>query len=467
MAADRGRRSPASAWLAAKAWTARRGTVRVRTTLGATLVVAVALAVGGWGLVTVLKASLVRDLTTAAQLRADDVAKLLQSGHAPRIDSTDAGDSSLVQIVDPASGTVIASSANLAGEPAVLTRPLARPSTRSRLPAGEGEFRVVTVVVATPSGRFLVVVARSFGPVHESVRQVSTLLLEGLPVLVLLVAGVTWAVTRRALRPVEAMRREAESISSSALDRRMPLPAGHDEVARLAHTMNAMLDRLEQGRIRQQQFVSEASHELRSPLATIRHQLEVAQAHPGEYTVAALAVGVEPEAKRMADLIDNLLTLARLDERPDAATDRPVDLDDLVFVEADRLRRHGKVFVDTGAVSGGRCGGEATALSQAIRNLADNAERHAATRVRFELATDESTVTLVVADDGPGIPPGQEEQIFRRFWRLDESRTRTEGGAGLGLAITAAVVAAHHGSIEVRNEPNGGARFEIKLRARN
>jgi signal transduction histidine kinase len=286
-----------------------------------------------------------------------------------------------------------------------------------------------------------------------------------LPVLLLVVGGTTWQVAGRALAPVEAMRREVDEISSARLHRRVPLPAGDDEIARLAATMNRMLDRLEQSQVRQRRFVSDASHELRSPVSSIRQHAEVALAHPERTNVDDLAATVLAEELRVERLVDDLLLLARLDEHALPLHHRPVDLDDLVLEEARRLRRTTPVGVDTTGLSAARVVGDAAALRRVLRNVAENAARHCRTRVAFALRQDGRRVVLEVDDDGPGIPLADRQRVFERFVRLDDARARDGGGSGLGLAIVAEVVAAHGGGVAIEKSPLGGARVRITLSA--
>jgi signal transduction histidine kinase len=439
----------------------RLGTVRVRTTVVATLVVGIALVVGGLLLVRLLHSSLVDNVQTAAELRARDVAASLEGG-AARSTLTVAGEEkSLIQVLDR-TGTVVASSDNVAGEPPVAHLAAVDARTIERLPISDHDpYRVVAR--QTKDHQFTVLVAQSLGPADSSTALVGRVLFAGIPILLVLVAGTTWMVAGRALRPVERIRAQVAAISAQELDRRVPEPTGEDEIARLARTMNAMLDRLERSQDRQRRFVSDASHELRSPIATIQHQLEVALAHPEGFTVNELANELLPEDRRMAHVVEDLLLLARADEDILRVGRRPVDLDDLLLTEAGRLRQRGKVSVDTAAISAGRVLGDRAQLARLVRNLVDNAERHAASTVSLGLETSSNTVRMTVADDGAGVPAAERERIFERFTRLDDARARDSGGAGLGLAIVAEVARAHGGSVGVDGDL--GVRFVVTLPA--
>lgn len=441
--------------------------MRVRTTLAASAVVAIALLVGGLGLLAVLKESLRDNVETSARLRAEDVAALIRSGLAPEdlsVEDPPDDDVSLVQVVDE-EGRVIVASANVAGEPAVADLQDGRSRRVSGLSISpEDSYLVVADAVETADGSLTVLVARALEPTDETIASVARALAVGLPVLLLLVSLTTWVVVGRALRPVAAISAEVRSITDIELDRRVPEPAAEDEIGQLARTMNAMLGRLQRARDRQRQFVSDASHELRSPIASIRHQLEVALAHPEGADLSLLADGVLQEDLRMQQVVEDLLLLARGDEG--AGTGRqPVDLDDIALAEARRLRAGGGPSVDTTEVHAARVQGDPAHLARAVRNLVDNAARHASTRVAISVGVEDSTAVLRVDDDGPGIEPADRARVFERFTRLDDARARGSGGSGLGLAIVAQVTAHHAGEVRCLAAPGGGARFEVRLPA--
>jgi signal transduction histidine kinase len=445
--------------------------MRIRTTLAASAVVGLALLIGGVGLLGVLRRSLEDNVATAGRLRAADVVGLLESGASPNelsVETDPDGDkeTTVIQVVD-ASGTVRLASSNIDGKPPVAQ--LASGESRRVKGVGispEDPYLVVAEVTKPIDGeRFTVLVARALEPTDETMTRVLRVLLVGLPLLLVLVALTTWTVVGRALRPVAAITSEVRSITDAELDRRVPEPPGDDEIGHLARTMNAMLARLQRARDRQRQFVSDASHELRSPIATIRHQLEVALAHPETADLPTLANDLLDEDLRMQRVVDDLLVLARSDERDDTLSRHAVDLDDLAVAEAHRLRTEGRVRVDAASVHAARVAGDPTALSQVVRNLVDNAARHASGRVSIAVAVDGDDAVLLVEDDGPGIPAADRDRVFERFTRLDDARSRTSGGAGLGLAIVAQVVEAHGGTVTCGDAPGGGARFEVRLPA--
>jgi signal transduction histidine kinase len=228
--------------------------------------------------------------------------------------------------------------------------------------------------------------------------------------------------------------------------------------------MNEMLERLEAAQTRQARFVSDASHELRTPIAVIRHELEIALQTTGTEHWAAVGADVLDEDLRMERLVDDLLFIARHErERTDhAATGVLVDVDDVVLTET----RRGAITktVDITGVSAGQIRGKPDEIARVIRNLLDNALRHARTTVALHVASGGGSVVVDVDDDGPGVPEADRDRVFERFARLDDSRTRTSGGSGLGLAIVGEIVADHHGTVTVTRSPSlGGARFTVTL----
>lgn len=412
--------------------------------------------------------SLVASLDEAAEVLADDIASRLSAGSLPEVIPVSGGsddDDLVIQVVDARRRVVAASENYLSRPPMVAQVPENR---RLRMTASlsidpEEDFRVTGRRALSPSGDPMIVyIAGELEPLRRTERVVRRAVGAGAPALLVLVGLFVWILVGRALRPVESIRRQVAAISESALDRRVPEPAVHDEVGRLARTMNAMLERLQRSAERQRRFVSDASHELRSPLASTRATLEVAMTHPETTTLEATAADALAEPERMERLITDLLFLARGDEGL-MTTPGPVDVDDLVGAEVARVRSRGRVAVDASGMSAGRVWGVAGHLEQAVRNLLENAERHARSAVSVSLSNNGAALLLVVTDDGPGVPLEDRERIFDRFVRLDEARTRDAGGAGLGLAITREIVVAHGGEVGVDDAPGGGARFVVRL----
>ena len=437
----------------------RLATIRAITTAVATIVVAIALVVGAAGLIAALRRTMVDEVAEAARAQASEVVRQLEAGRPPVLEVAGA-DEQLIQVMTPA-GAVVASSLNMEGRPAVV-RLAPGQSANVVTPLDDDEFVAVAEGAQTSDGPRIVLVARALVDVLDTTTVITRLLIIGLPLLVAVVALTTWFAVGRALAPVEAIRREVDAISAAQLHRRVPQPKADDEIGRLAATMNRMLERLESARNSQRRFVSDASHELRSPITVIRQHAEVALAHPDRVTAAELAEVVLAEQQRMQRLVEDLLLLARADEHVPLAREA-VDLDDLAFEEGHRLRSTTSKHVDTSGVSAVRVQGDADALRRVIRNVGENAARHASSRVDITLVERRNGVVLTIDDDGPGIPESERARVLQRFVRLDEARSRNEGGSGLGLSIVDEVVRAHGGSVLIEESPLGGARIQIAL----
>lgn len=281
-------------------------------------------------------------------------------------------------------------------------------------------------------------------------------------VLTAAIACAAWVLTGRALRPVGAIIGRVEDITGGTLHERVPEPGSGDEIDRLARTMNAMLGRLEHNDTQRRQFVSDASHELRSPVASIRTELEVALRYPETTEWPDVAENVQAENLRLETVISDLLALAQIDENAAPLSTEDVDLDEIVLTEAGRSRG---VRIDTSAVSGGRVRGRGEDLAAVVRHLLDNAARHAATTVAVSVRSGPEDVTLIVDDDGAGIPAEDRSKVFARFTRLQEARDRDTGGAGLGLAVVRGLVQRHAGTVQIEDSPLGGARMCVRLPA--
>jgi len=214
---------------------------------------------------------------------------------------------------------------------------------------------------------------------------------------------------------------------------------------------------------RQRRFVSDAAHELRSPVASMRQHAEVAVAHPETTDVRELATTVTAESVRLQSIVEDLLLLARLDEGALRLEHDEVDLDDVVLGEARRLQNVGTLAIETSAVGVGRVRGDAHYLERLVGNLGDNAAHHARARIVFALIAQDGHVTLAVDDDGPGIPESERGRVFERFVRVDEARDRASGGTGLGLAIVREIARAHGGDVALATSPLGGLRAEVTL----
>ncbi|WP_207906681.1 MULTISPECIES: HAMP domain-containing sensor histidine kinase [unclassified Curtobacterium] len=434
--------------------------MRARTTLGAGVVVLAALVVGAVGFVVVLRLVLLDGVRTSAEAGLEQVSSRVESDGAGAV--TDYEDV-LVQVVG-AGGSVLAHGED-ADAPALSTADESRWSHD-----GERWLLVADDVDLPGGGEATLVYGVSLEQTETAIRTAVVLLAVGVPVLVLVLGIVTWSVTGRSLRPVERMRTEVETIRAAQPDARVVVPDTGDEIARLATTMNAMLDRLDRSAVGQRQFVSDASHELRSPIASLRQHAEVAVAYPGRTDVAEFSDVVRSEAVRLQDLVTGLLELSRLDEGG-AGVRRPVDLDDLALdaVARTRARVPGgstgdrAIRVDGSGISAARVLGDERLLTGVVRNLVDNAVRHATSRVAVALVEQDGAAVLTVDDDGSGIPAAERDRVFERFVRLDEARSRDAGGAGLGLAIVRDAVRAHGGEATVADSPLGGARFVVRI----
>lgn len=440
----------------------RMASIRVRTTVGASAVALVALTIAAVLLVATLRRSQLSAIDQGLELRSVDIESLLDGGAAPASVAVESEDSSFVQILD-LRGRVVASSSNINGEPSVLPSIRAGWSTRTIPALGKDAFRVHA---RSTDGRQRVTIAvgTSLKVLQRTQQTLVASLVVGVPGLLVFLAGLTWVVVGRSLRPVDTIRRRVDEIGAGQLDQRVPVPAPRDEVGRLATTMNRMLDRLEDSHRRQARFVSDASHELRTPISIIRHELEIALAAPDDRRWRETAREVLDEDVRMQRLVDDLLFIARCEHAPPSpvATTELVDLDDLVVAEARRQR--GEVRIDLSGVSAGQVRGNAEHLSRVISNLFDNAARHAVSRIAARVGAVEGRVVVEIDDDGPGIPESQRERVFERFARIDEARARDDGGAGLGLAIARDIVTTHGGTIAADTSPElGGARITVDL----
>lgn len=326
---------------------------------------------------------------------------------------------------------------------------------------GSGDLRVARRQL--DSGRTLIAVG-SLSSVEESLDGFGRRLLLGAPVLLVLLGALVWFFTGRALSPVESIRQEVDGIDGDDLGRRISVPGSSYELSRLATTMNGMLSRVDESVAGQRRFVADASHELRSPLAGIRSTLEVNLAHPEGVDWEESGVSMQREATRMQRLIEDLLELAHSDAGETALRHEAVDLDDVVLdtVSAQQAT-HPSITFDLSAVSAAQVHGDREALARVIRNLTENAARHARSTVWVGTREHGGYGEFLIADDGPGIPEHQKDEVFERFARLDEARSRDAGGSGLGLAIARDIVVRHNGDIALSRSNAGGAEFVVRL----
>jgi signal transduction histidine kinase len=437
-----------------------RSSTRARVTGLASLFVLLVSSIGSVILVLAISHSLSNSLISSAKQDAAAIDAQLERGVSPVAAATTGRNDVVVQLVST-DGVVIASD-----HPGQLTVPLRTGPgvNKSQIVPGAHDKFTVVARRATPGHQVaLIVVGRSTEQRDETRAEASGVLAVSVPLTVAALALIIWFSVGRALRPVEVMRQQSDQITAAHLPDRLAVPDGDDEIPRLARTLNEMLDRIDASQRLQRQFVSDASHELRSPLAVIRQGAELSQTHPDRVGVEQLAADVLAESTRMEGLVNALLTLARLEGTSDEPFG-PVDLDDLVFAEVARQRSLSTpVALDVSAVGAGRTTGNPVLLTQVVRNLLDNAVRHARTQVSLGLRQGDGTTELWVEDDGAGIPVDQRQRVFERFVRLDEARARDDGGSGLGLAIVASIVALHRGSVRINEGRTGGARFEVSL----
>jgi signal transduction histidine kinase len=429
--------------------------------------VAVVLIAGSIGLVVALQHTLLSTLDDSARQRARDVATLVDTGNLPTTVPV-AGGTVLVQVVDDHDRVRAASPGGDALVPLLSGAALAKAQRgiTQEVPGARigisDRLRVVGTTAGPAGDRSTVLVAVSSTEASRSLRVVVVVLVVVVPLLIAAFAFVCWFLVGAALRPVAALRRGAGAITEAGTGSRLPVPPTRDEVARLAETLNDMLDRLAVGGARQRAFVADAAHELRSPLTSIRTQLEVARAHPQSADWDDTSDGVLADLERLSRLVDDLLLLARLDdERRPARRSGPVDVHALATAAA--TRPGGRVDVRMMSSDGPVLAqADEDALVRVVENLLSNAERYASTYVTVAVNTDGPWVVLTVSDDGPGIPAADRTLVFERFARLDASRSQDSGGSGLGLAIVRQLVQSLGGTVHLEDaEP--GLRAVVRL----
>ncbi len=429
----------------------RRLSLRWRITLLAVVLFSVAVSTGALILIELLKYSLTRELDNSARKAGQDVAALVSTGRLPQTVVASSAAVVEVQVVDSNDAVVAASPGGDATKSILLPDELgtARTGRSVTVPGARLGIEDTLRVTATRAGDSTVLVATSLERVRSSTRVLASAALAGGPVAVLAMAVLTWVVVGLALRPVAALRHGAQEITATGLtDQRLPVPAVQDEIHRLAVTLNAMLDRIDHAATRQRSFVGDAAHELRSPIASLRVQLEVAARLGERGADVGWIDDVLVDVDRLDRLVEDLLVLARADE---AGLRRhvPVDLAPLAagVVSGYRTARV-PVTVSTSPAS---VTGDPEALRRVLVNLVDNAVRHASTEVSVCVEAGR----LEVVDDGPGISAADRERVFDRFFRGDASRSRESGGTGLGLAIVRDLVRAHGGIVTLGDRGDG------------
>ena len=439
--------------------------LRARLLLVSVVAMTVGLAAGGVLLVGVLNFALLRAVNAEALDTANAVAKLVDQNSLS--DPIPASAGMQVQVVD-ARDRVQAVSAG-----ADRLVPMLYPEELRGLGNGKGivipgdriglagTARVVAVSAGLPTNPVRVLVARSTADVAQGVRLLRITLLVAFPLLVILLAVVSWRVVGAALRPVEALRTGAEEITGGARPGRLPVPDSRDEIHRLAVTLNGMLHRLDAARARQRAFVADAAHELRSPLTNMRTELEVAQRLSDSTDWPALADDLLTDVHRLTRLVDDLLLLARADDGATRAATAPTEPVELGQLLAEVAARYPAVAFHRPAVPL-LTSGDRDALGRAVANLLDNATRHAESKVQLTVASDGAYQKISVVDDGPGIPAADRERVFQRFTRLDDGRARDAGGSGLGLAIVRELIRRHGGTVTL-SDAGPGLRVDVRL----
>ena len=446
----------------------RFGSIRFRITAIAAVVVAIVLAFVAVVLVSLVQRELYTNLDNSLEQRADTYETSFveqDDQHLSILLNTNEEDRA-AQLVDR-SGMVIASTPNLAGAPPLddALRPAGQTLVRTETPAQleDDSYRVLTREVNSGGGGAILHVAQNTDDLTDTIRNLGFAFTAAVPLVVAVLAALVWWLVGRTLRPVELIRSEVADISGTDLQRRLPVPDQADEIARLAETMNAMLDRIDQAAQRQRRFVADASHELRTPLTRIRTELEVDVNQPDLADLAATHSVVLDETIAVQDMLDNLLFLARSDEHQHRGHRQPVDLDDIVLREAAHHGIDSEIAIDVSAVSAAHVIGDASQLTRLVRNLLGNAVRHATSTVEISLSETDGRTRLTVTDDGDGVPPETAERIFERFGRAGDARTRHDGGSGLGLAIVRDIARRHGGDVSYDDARTVGARFVVVL----
>ncbi len=439
--------------------------IRLRAALGATVVVLVALVISGFVLLLFFESNLRDSLDSTLSAQAEDRAVLIAAGSASQHLVSTKQQESFVWI-GTSQGEVVAQSGLQLVNPPLGLSP-GEPETMSIRVIEEDEderetemveVRVVMQPVDAAGGSdLLVVVGAELEDLDSEVAAARRLILIGLPIVGLFVAIASWVAVGAAFRPIEQVRAEAEEISGHRLDRRLSVSGTGDEVDRLVGTMNEMLERLDQHEQSQRRFASDASHELKSPVANVRAMIEVAEVDSDDRD-ALLA-----ELDRIAKIVEDLLFVTVQSESADGHAQQLVHLDDVLFDEAELLRPDDSISISVGDIQPVDVMGSANHLRRAVRNVAENAVRHAATIVKLELRPEGDFAVARIIDDGVGIPLAGREDVFERFVRLDAGRARSAGGTGLGLAIAKQIVDSHGGDIRVTETPGGGATFTLRL----
>lgn len=446
----------------------RELSVRTRAAMGATSIVFLSTAIGSGWLVMNEQSMLVRSLDSSGQLRINDIQSSLTDHVLPLEITVIGDDSGFVQLLD-SQGHVLSTTKNIAGEAALIIPPVFKGSkgevvTENRIinAFDNVRFRLIFKQINVASKEYTVIAGYSLEKTRTSILYLIKLLFALNMLVTFLVYTVTWIVTGKALRSVEKMRSEVDQLSARDLSKRVSVPRTEDEIGRLGKTLNSMLDRLEVSDQKQRRFVSDASHELRNPLAGMRTQLEVELLYPDASKVEEGRQSLLRSTLRLQELTEDLLVLAVSDSNMLLLNRKEFDLQGIILQEVEGFPVSKEVFIDTSKVESAHISGNESQLRRVFLNLLDNANRFAESRIQVSLRVDADSVFLEVTDDGPGIPLADQARVFERFSRLDNARSRHEGGKGLGLAIAKEIVLAHGGEIGLLNG-NEDAHFVIRL----
>ncbi|MFI6602549.1 sensor histidine kinase [Nonomuraea sp. NPDC050536] len=438
--------------------------VRARVTLAAIVVAAIALGLAAALLVVTVPRALRSQVTDGVEQAVQWQAADARLGVIPAELSTPPG-VDFLQVIGPGN-QIIGNSPQAARVGRITSLATPHPDRvyttygRPGRLASAAPYYIAAMTTQTPRGEVTVYAAEDISGHEQAVRIFYLLLAFGIPLLLLMVGGAAWIAVGTGLNPVERIRARLAVITESDLGRRVPVPDTNDEIAALASTTNETLSRMERSAATQRKFVSDASHELRSPITALCTQLDLALAFPAESDWPEVCRTARESAQRLADIIEELLMIARMDAGavPDQ---KVVDLSELA---APREGRRVPLLMDL--APGARVFGSPTQLDRLLTNLLDNADRHAASRVDLSVAVEDCSVLLTVTDDGSGIAPEDRERVFERFTRLKEGRERDQGGSGLGLALAREIAAAHHGRLDIADHSPGArfvARFPLAL----
>lgn len=440
--------------------------LRLRLAALFSLATAIALTAAGFAFVAQLRSDLYATLDTGLRAQMDATTQELTSdGRLPAFTPND--DPTLIQRFDGTTIQVSPAATGLTISPALRQAALRGP-TFFTTDTTDQRIRVLVSTAPMPGQQTVVAVGTDTDISDDAIERVQAGLLVGGPLGVLLVGIGAWLLADAALRPVERMRREANSISEHDPDRRLAVPATRDEIAALGATMNRLLDRLHTALERERRFVGDASHELRTPLAILRTELELA-GRPGR-SPAALASAIaeaSQETDRLIRLTEDLLLLARADNHQTILRLASIRARELLTSALRRgPGRDHEPPIDIDCPDGLEFVADPDRLLQILENLISNAIVHTPpnTPVRVAATRDEDGhVSIEVLDDGPGMPPDFQPRAFDRFHRAEHARSRETGGTGLGLSIVRAIAEAHGGTAEIVNRPEGGACASVKL----